>query len=192
MAETRIPVPSADTPAQNWRAADFESLWDAPIVGSTGSTVGQAVCEALEPGEELPRRLAGLGDSLGDSIGLAAPAFVQHHLAARRVRRTSAASSPSSRGTRGRQSWRSSTPAAAGWWRQVSQAWRHWANARLQGQRGVDEGGTAPCLRELPAPAASMATARGNDPIWRAVPGAQIAPSRALSQLSSVPTRLRR
>lgn len=80
VVETRIPVPSADTPAQNWRAADFESLWDAPIVGSTGSTVGQAVCEALEPGEELPRRLAGLGDSLGDSIGLAAPAFLQHHL----------------------------------------------------------------------------------------------------------------
>ena len=80
VAETRIPVPSADTPAQNWRAADFESLWDAPIVGSTGTTVGQAVCEALEPGEELSRRLAGLGDSLGDSIGVRAPAFVQQHL----------------------------------------------------------------------------------------------------------------
>ena len=83
VAETWIPVPSADTPAQNWRAADFESLWETPMVGSTGTTVGQAVCEALEPGEELPRRLGGLGDSLGDSIGVVAPAFVQQHLGRR-------------------------------------------------------------------------------------------------------------
>lgn len=80
VAETSIPTPSRDNPAQNWRAVDFESLWETPIVGSAGTTVGEAVCEALRPGEELPRRLAGLGDSLADSIGLAALPFIRKRL----------------------------------------------------------------------------------------------------------------
>ena len=39
-------------------------------MGSTGTTVGRAVAEALEPGNELPRRLESLGDGIADSLRL--------------------------------------------------------------------------------------------------------------------------
>ena len=69
-AETRIPRPSDENPGQNWRARDVDELWDAPIVGSTGPTVGGAVSEALEEGEELASRLARLGQGIAGSLGL--------------------------------------------------------------------------------------------------------------------------
>ncbi|MGH9183881.1 MAG: hypothetical protein ACRDZ9_08780 [Acidimicrobiales bacterium] len=68
--ETKIPRLSPDNPPQNWQAADVGSLWDSPIVGSTGTTVGQAVTAALEAGEELPRRLDCLGHGIVDTLGL--------------------------------------------------------------------------------------------------------------------------
>ena len=68
--ETKVPRLSADNPPQNWRASDLDQLWTSPIVGSTGTTVGQAVAEALEPGNELPRRLEPLGDGIADSLRL--------------------------------------------------------------------------------------------------------------------------
>ncbi len=70
LAETKIPRASPDNPPQNWQAPDVEALWDSPIVGSTGTTVGQAVTEALQPGQELPRRLERLGQHLTDVVGL--------------------------------------------------------------------------------------------------------------------------
>jgi hypothetical protein len=64
VAESRVPRPSDDNPRQNWEAADVETLWEAPIVGSTGPRVGEAVAHALEAGEELPSRLDCLGHGI--------------------------------------------------------------------------------------------------------------------------------
>ena len=70
LAETRLPRLAADNPPQNWRAGDVESLWDAPVTGSSGTTVGQAVAEALEIGQELPRRLDCLGHDVAAFVSL--------------------------------------------------------------------------------------------------------------------------
>ena len=51
VAEARLRRPSADNPPQNWQAADVETLWELPIVGSKGPTVGQAVSQALRDGD---------------------------------------------------------------------------------------------------------------------------------------------
>jgi hypothetical protein len=59
--ETLVPIPLADNPPQNWRAPDIETLWDCPIVGTRGTTVGTAVEQTLRPGTEVFRRLDGLG-----------------------------------------------------------------------------------------------------------------------------------
>lgn len=72
VAETKIPRVSPDNPPQNWQAPDVEALWESAIVGSTGTTVGKAVAEALELGEELPRRLDCLGHAITDFVGLPA------------------------------------------------------------------------------------------------------------------------
>jgi hypothetical protein len=68
--ETRIPIPSADNPPQNWRAADAEELWASPVVGTTGTTVGEAVEETLQVGGEVFRRLDRLGSGVFDVPGL--------------------------------------------------------------------------------------------------------------------------
>jgi hypothetical protein len=70
VAEAMIPRPSPGNPPQNWRGTDIDTLWSSPIVGSSGTTVGTAVAEALEAGQELPRRLACLSQGIGDSLGL--------------------------------------------------------------------------------------------------------------------------
>jgi len=59
--ETQIPTPSADNPPQNWRATDVETLWNSPIIGTTGPTVGMAIEETLRVGSEVFRRLDCLG-----------------------------------------------------------------------------------------------------------------------------------
>ncbi len=68
--ETLIPIPSADNPPQNWRATDAEALWSSPIVGTTGTTVGQAVEETLHLGAEVSRRLDHLGPGVFEVPGL--------------------------------------------------------------------------------------------------------------------------
>ena len=47
LAETKVPTPSEKNPPQNWRATDLDELWSSPIVGSTGTTVGAAIAQAL-------------------------------------------------------------------------------------------------------------------------------------------------
>ena len=64
----RFPRLSTDNPEQNWEAADVVALWDSPMVGSTGTTVGQAVAAALEEGEELPTRLGCLGSGIAGDL----------------------------------------------------------------------------------------------------------------------------
>jgi hypothetical protein len=72
LAETMVPRLSSENPPQNWQATDLEDLWSAPIVGSGGTTVGASVAEALEAGEELPRRLECLGHGIAESLDLPA------------------------------------------------------------------------------------------------------------------------
>ncbi len=72
LAETKVPRPSGVNPPQNWRAADLDELWSSPIVGSTATTVGAAIAQALEADEELPRRLECLGHGIAGSLDLPA------------------------------------------------------------------------------------------------------------------------
>ncbi|MDP1846664.1 MAG: hypothetical protein Q8K79_02640 [Solirubrobacteraceae bacterium] len=70
--ESMIPRTSARNPPQNWRAPDFESLWDGPIVGSCATTVGEALTEMMDPDGLFIRQLDRLGRSLVDARGLLA------------------------------------------------------------------------------------------------------------------------
>ncbi len=70
MAETMIPRLSTENPRQNWQADDVETLWESPIVGSSGTTVGEALIAMLEPGEQFIRQLEALGQGLAGSQGL--------------------------------------------------------------------------------------------------------------------------
>lgn len=70
IAETKVPRLSAANPGQNWQAKDVESLWASPIVGATGTTVGEALVALLEPGEQFIRQLDGLGQGLAGAHGV--------------------------------------------------------------------------------------------------------------------------
>jgi hypothetical protein len=72
MAETKIPRPAAANPPQNWRAPDFEALWVSPIVGSSGTTVGEALTDMMAPGGQFIRQLDRLGQALVEARGLLA------------------------------------------------------------------------------------------------------------------------
>lgn len=81
--ETRIPTPAPDNPPQNWRAADIETLWNTPITGTTGTTVGRAVEETLQVGDEVARRLASLGPGVFEVPRLTSVALVRRWVARR-------------------------------------------------------------------------------------------------------------
>lgn len=70
--ERMIPRPSPLNAPQNWRALDLESLWDGPIVGDSGTTVGEALTEMMDPDGYFIRQLDRLGQSLVDARGLLA------------------------------------------------------------------------------------------------------------------------
>lgn len=72
LAESKLPRPSPLNAPQNWRAPDIETLWDAPIVGATGTTVGEALAEMMEPDDYLIRQLDSLGQGLVETYGLLA------------------------------------------------------------------------------------------------------------------------
>jgi len=80
-AEAMIPRPSVANPAQNWQAADIESLWDTPIVGSAGTTVGEALTDMMRPDGYFIRQLAGLGQGLVEPSGLLAVPILGEWLA---------------------------------------------------------------------------------------------------------------
>jgi hypothetical protein len=81
LAEARLPRPSATNPSQNWRAPDLETLWDRPIVGATGTTVGEALAEMMAPGGQLIRQLDRLGQGLVEADRLLAMPVVGARLA---------------------------------------------------------------------------------------------------------------
>ena len=70
LAEERVPRVSSDNPGQNWRACDVETLWDSPVVGGSGTTVGEALAAMLEPGEEFIRQVEALGQGLAGGNGV--------------------------------------------------------------------------------------------------------------------------
>jgi hypothetical protein len=67
-AEAHLPRPSPDNPALNWRARDLDELWETPIAGSNGTTVGAAVAAVLEVGGEVSRRLDCLGQGVVEAF----------------------------------------------------------------------------------------------------------------------------
>ena len=72
LAEERIPRVLDSNPGQNWHAPGVESLWASPMVGTTGTTVGDAIREMLDPDGQFIRQLEGLGDGLAGTHGLLA------------------------------------------------------------------------------------------------------------------------
>lgn len=82
-AEHRLARPARENPPLNWRAPDLETLWEAPVAGGSGTTVGRAVSEALQPGGELANRLGGLGSGLGSGLSIPGPPPVREWLGRR-------------------------------------------------------------------------------------------------------------
>lgn len=73
-AETRIRYPAAVNRPQNWHAPDIETLWDSPLVGGTGTTVGEAMVAMLDPAGQFIRQLDRLGQGLAEGhVLLSAP-----------------------------------------------------------------------------------------------------------------------
>jgi hypothetical protein len=58
-----IPHPSAAEPGQNWHAESVEALWDKPMVGTKGPTVGDEIIASLQPGGEIRNEIESLRDS---------------------------------------------------------------------------------------------------------------------------------
>ena len=70
VAEEWIPRLSSTNAQQNWRATDVETLWESPVVGASGTTVGQALVDMLEPGEQFIRQVEALGEGLAGGHGI--------------------------------------------------------------------------------------------------------------------------
>jgi hypothetical protein len=70
LAETRVPRLSPGIPGQNWLAGDVETLWSSPIVGASGTTVGEALVAMLEPDGQFIRQVEGLGQGLAGDHGV--------------------------------------------------------------------------------------------------------------------------
>jgi hypothetical protein len=70
VAETLVPRVSAGNPPQNWEAPDAETLWETPIVGDRGPTVGDALVAMLDAEGQFIRQLDGLGEGLAGTNGV--------------------------------------------------------------------------------------------------------------------------
>jgi phage gpG-like protein len=55
--ETKVPLPAASNPAQNWMAPSFEVLWGLPIVTGSSATVGAQISAAMKPKAEIRQQL---------------------------------------------------------------------------------------------------------------------------------------
>ena len=81
LAETKIPHSSAVNPPQNWRSTNVQALWDTPIVGNRGTTVGEALAEMMQPDGHFIRQLDCLGQGLVEAHGVLAAPFLGDWLA---------------------------------------------------------------------------------------------------------------
>lgn len=68
-AEALVPRVTAGQPVQNWQAPDAETLWETPIIGDRGTTVGDALVEMLDPDGQFIRQLDSLGEGLAGDHG---------------------------------------------------------------------------------------------------------------------------
>ena len=82
-AERWIPRLADTNPGQNWMATDVDTLWESPMVGASGPTVGDAVVDMLRPDGEFVRQLEGLGEGLAGTHGVMALPVVGRWLAGR-------------------------------------------------------------------------------------------------------------
>ncbi|MCA1692314.1 MAG: hypothetical protein LC733_08995 [Actinobacteria bacterium] len=48
----------------------METLWESPMVGASGTTVGDALVAMLEPGEQFIRQVEALGQGLAGGGGV--------------------------------------------------------------------------------------------------------------------------
>ena len=48
--ELQVPEPDKGLPAQNWSAPDINTLWDQPLLGTSGDTVGQVISTKVQGG----------------------------------------------------------------------------------------------------------------------------------------------
>jgi hypothetical protein len=69
-AEGKVPRVATCNAPQNWRATDVQTLWETPIVGSSGTTVGDALTEMVARDGYFIRQLDRLGQGLVDAHGL--------------------------------------------------------------------------------------------------------------------------
>ena len=69
VAEAGVPRLADDSAPQNWRAANAEALWETPIVGDRGTTVGAALVEMLDAEGQFIRQLDSLGEGLAGTHG---------------------------------------------------------------------------------------------------------------------------
>jgi hypothetical protein len=69
VAEALVPQVAEGNAVHNWQAPDAATLWDTPIVGDRGTTVGDALVEMLEPDGQFIRQLDSLGEGLAGSHG---------------------------------------------------------------------------------------------------------------------------
>jgi hypothetical protein len=83
VSEASIPRLSGDNPPQNWQVSSVEELWETPIVGCSGATVGESVSQALEAGEELPKRLGCLGRGVTGALDVPAVPGLREWLSAK-------------------------------------------------------------------------------------------------------------
>lgn len=81
VAESQIPRVASRNPGQNWRAPDVQTLWEIPIVGGSGTTVGEALTEMMDPGGYFIRQLDRLGQGLVEPHGLLAVPLLGNWLA---------------------------------------------------------------------------------------------------------------
>ena len=83
VAEELVPRPASGNPPQNWRAPDAVALWEAPMVGSGGTTVGEALTAMLEPNGQFIRQVESLGEGLAGGDGVFAVPVLGSWLAAK-------------------------------------------------------------------------------------------------------------
>lgn len=81
--EALVPRLSPGNPLQNWRAASIDELWAAPVVGTRGATVGEALEEMLAPGGVFIRQVDALGQGLTGNDGVFALPVIGTWLARR-------------------------------------------------------------------------------------------------------------
>lgn len=57
VAETKLPQPGPGVPAQNWKAPNFETLWNQKVTGPSSPSISTEIIAALKPGKSVRSQL---------------------------------------------------------------------------------------------------------------------------------------